>query len=429
LTIDAPGSGSTVFQLYNLPVFGNEEFTLGPTSGCKPIEVSFVPVEFRVVGVGTGSGRIVSGSGAIDCAISGGKAASTGCASTRTLGTRFSLVATPASGSVFNGYKDVCPGVGAGAVCSVITAGSVTTLTVDFSTTIDPTAAASIAFSSTSLTVDVGGTAQVTATVKNGLGNVLTDKVVSWFTSDGSIAGGTANGNTAIVQGVKAGSAIVTASIDSVTASLPVTVRATAPKPVATVVISPGVVVLGVGTIVPLVATLRDAQGNVITDRSISWITSNAAVANGAVSGNLALVQGLAVGAATISATSEGITGSALITVTGSTPTFIPLTCAGLAGGQVYAADGQYLGRLTNSFDSQSILNAFGSFGSHFSSTSMYNAFSLYGSQFGSLSAYNSFASTPPQLYVSGQFAAYVTKNTAKIPRVDPDALHGCAFP
>jgi hypothetical protein len=59
----------------------------------------------------------------------------------------------------------------------------------------------------------------------------------------------------------------------------------------------------------------------------------------------------------------------------------------------------------------------------------MYNQFSQYGSQFGSLSAYSEFTSTPPQLYVGGRFAAYVTKNTFRTPRVDPDALRSCSFP
>jgi hypothetical protein len=303
----------------------------------------------------------------------------------------------------------------------------VTTLTVAFNSI--PAVPTSIVFSTPALTIDVGQTEQVTAAVKDQAGNILADKVVTWATSDGSIVGGNTNGNTATIQGFSAGSATVTASVDGVTGSLPVTVRPTAPKPVATIVISPASALIAVGTTIPLVATLRDTQGTVLTGRTIAWTTSNASVANGLVSGNLAVVQGLSIGTATISATSEGVVGSAVVTVAAGGGGGISLTCAGVAGGQVYAADGQYLGRLTNQFDSQSILNTFGLYGSQFSSTSMYNPFSSYGSQFGSHSAYNAFSSTPPQLYVSGQFAAYITKNTAKAPRVDPDALRACPFP
>jgi hypothetical protein len=413
--------------VYNLPVFGNAEYTLTPTSGCKPIEVPFVPVEFRISATGTGSGSIVSGSRAIDCTISNGQVAASGCSSIRTQGTRFTLIVTPSEGSVFDGYQNACPGLGAGAACSVVASGTVTTLTVAFTKKI--AAASNITFSSPAVVIDVGQSLQVTATVRDAVGNALTDKVVTWATSDGSIVGGTTNGNTATIQGFSSGSATVTASVDGVTGNLPVTVRATTPKPVASVIISPAAAGIAVGTSVPLVATLRDAQGNILTDRPISWTTTNAAVANGVVSGNLALVQGLSVGTATISATSEGVVGNAVVIVTAGGSGGISLTCAGVAGGLVYAADGQYLGRLTNQFDSQSILNTFGLYGSQFSSTSMFNSFGRYGSQFGSLSAYNPFASTPPQLYVSGQFGAYVTKNTTKNPRVDPDALRSCPFP
>jgi hypothetical protein len=107
----------------------------------------------------------------------------------------------------------------------------------------------------------------------------------------------------------------------------------------------------------------------------------------------------------------------------------IPLTCSGLAGGRVSAADGKYLGRLTNRFDDESILSTFGDHGSRFGSASMYNQVSSYGNLASSLSAYNTVASTPPKLNVAGQFAAYVTKNTAKSPRVDPDTLRSCSFP
>lgn len=288
--------------------------------------------------------------------------------------------------------------------------------------------AAAITLQPTSLTIDVGQTAVVTATVRDASGSVLTNKTVNWLTSNAAIAGGTANGNSATIQGYAAGSAVISASVDAVTATLPVSVRVTAPKPVASVVVSPATASIAVGGSVPLVATLKDAQGNVLTDRTVAWTSSNLSVANGTASGYTAVIQGLAVGIATISATSEGVTGSAAVTVTSGTGS-IPLTCSGLAGGQVFGADGQYLGRLTNQFDSQSILNTFGQYGSQFSSTSMYNTFSSYGSAFSSLSAYNTLASSPPLLFVGSQFAAYVSKNTIKTPRVDPDALHACAFP
>jgi uncharacterized protein YjdB len=289
-------------------------------------------------------------------------------------------------------------------------------------------AVASVVISPPSVTMDVGETANVSAAVLDGSGQPIPNKTVQWFTSDGAVVGGTANGNAATPQAVGPGNANVTATVDGVTGTLPVTVRPTAPKPVASVTLTPSSAVILVGQTLPMVATLRDAQGNVLTGRTIDWFSSDLSIVTGVVAGNLAVLQGLSIGVATISAVSEGVTGLASVAVVGSV-TPIPLTCAGLAGGRIYAQNGQYLGRLTNQFDSESILNAFGPYGSQFSSTSIYNPFSQYGSQFSTLSAYNPFASSPPQLYVGSRFAAYVTKNTTKSPSVDPDALRTCSFP
>jgi len=59
----------------------------------------------------------------------------------------------------------------------------------------------------------------------------------------------------------------------------------------------------------------------------------------------------------------------------------------------------QYLGCLTcNEFNSESVFNQFGRYGSQFSSTSIWNAFSQYGSRFSSYSACNEFANSPPRV-------------------------------
>ena len=93
-------------------------------------------------------------------------------------------------------------------------------------------------------------------------------------------------------------------------------------------------------------------------------------------------------------------------------------------GGLVYADDGQFLGVINdNQFDVNSLANSFGTYGSTFSSYSIWNEFGTYGSSFSSLSAYNSFTSTPPVVYVNGVFYAYLTKNTIKFPRLDPNTV------
>jgi hypothetical protein len=89
------------------------------------------------------------------------------------------------------------------------------------------------------------------------------------------------------------------------------------------------------------------------------------------------------------------------------------------------AYDGTFLGKLTsNIFDRESILNQFGNFGSQFSTSSIFNQFSTYGSEFSSLSPYNQFTSTPPQIFINGQFWGHLTKNNFVFGNtLDPDKL------
>ena len=83
--------------------------------------------------------------------------------------------------------------------------------------------------------------------------------------------------------------------------------------PVASVTVSPASGSLTVGATQQLSATLKDALGNTLTGRTITWASSTPAVATVNGSG---LVTALAAGSATITVTSEGKIGSATITVT-----------------------------------------------------------------------------------------------------------------
>ncbi len=74
--------------------------------------------------------------------------------------------------------------------------------------------------------------------------------------------------------------------------------------------------------------------------------------------------------------------------------------------------DNEYLGKLTsNEFDNDSILNEFGPYGSEFSPKSIFNEFGNYGSDFSSKSPFNEFNSSPPKIYINGQFYGYLTVN------------------
>src|SRR5438034_297202 len=84
------------------------------------------------------------------------------------------------------------------------------------------------------------------------------------------------------------------------------------PAPVATVTLTPGSATVNEGQTLQLAATLKDANGNVLTGRSITWSSSNGSAATVNATG---LVTGVLAGSATITATSEGQSGTSAITV------------------------------------------------------------------------------------------------------------------
>ena len=86
-----------------------------------------------------------------------------------------------------------------------------------------------------------------------------------------------------------------------------------APSPVASVSVAPPSATVPVGQSVQLSATPKDANGNALTGRAVTWSSSNTSVANVDGSG---LVTAGAAGSATITATSEGQSGTSSITVT-----------------------------------------------------------------------------------------------------------------
>ena len=92
-----------------------------------------------------------------------------------------------------------------------------------------------------------------------------------------------------------------------------------------------------------------------------------------------------------------------------------------LWGGRNYS---QFLGCMNcGQFDSESVSNRFGDYGSRFSSTSIWNRFSDYGSRLSSDSACNEFASNPPVMInpATRTFMGELTLNRA----AGPDSRSG----
>lgn len=83
--------------------------------------------------------------------------------------------------------------------------------------------------------------------------------------------------------------------------------------PVATVTVTPDQATVQVGSTVQLTAVLEDADGNQLSGRAVDWSIDPTAVAGVNATG---LVNGVTLGSATVTATSEGHSGSATIQVT-----------------------------------------------------------------------------------------------------------------
>jgi acid phosphatase len=107
-----------------------------------------------------------------------------------------------------------------------------------------------------------------------------------------------------------AGSATITATSEGKTGTSAITVT---PVPVASVTVTPATASVATGGTVQLTATPKDANGNPLTGRVITWQSSNSAIASVNGSG---LVTGVAAGGpVTITATSEGQSGTSAVTV------------------------------------------------------------------------------------------------------------------
>src|SRR5205823_4609778 len=171
--------------------------------------------------------------------------------------------------------------------------------------TLPPVSAVTV--SPASASVQPGQTLQLTATTLDSAGNVLTGRTVTWSSSNTAAA---TVSRTGLVSGVAAGSATITALSEGQSGTAVVAVTN---APVASVIVTPSSATVSVGQTAQLTATLRDAAGNGLSGRVVTWASSNTGVATVSSSG---LASAKAAGTATITATSEGKSGTSTVTVT-----------------------------------------------------------------------------------------------------------------
>jgi uncharacterized protein YjdB len=181
-----------------------------------------------------------------------------------------------------------------------------------------PTPVASVTVTPASASVETSKTVQLVATLRDASGNQLTGRTVTWTSLNTSVATVSATG---LVTGVAAGTANVYAASEGKSDTAAITVVAPPPPPppapVASVTVTPASASIETSKTVQLTATLRDASGNQLTGRTVTWTSLNTSVATVSASG---LVTGVAAGTANVYAASEGKSDTAAITVVAPPP-------------------------------------------------------------------------------------------------------------
>jgi uncharacterized protein YjdB len=156
--------------------------------------------------------------------------------------------------------------------------------------------------------VAVGQTVQMTATPYDSEGSPVTNAVLRWQVGDASRATVSTSG---LVTGVSVGSTSILATSEGVTGSTDLQVTAPTP-PVASVTVEPGTLKVAPGRLGRLVAILRDESGEPFTGPTVTWSSAEPAVAavdaRGVVSAN-------AQGTTTVTATAEGLSATATVSV------------------------------------------------------------------------------------------------------------------
>jgi alpha-tubulin suppressor-like RCC1 family protein/uncharacterized protein YjdB len=170
-----------------------------------------------------------------------------------------------------------------------------------------PTTVSSVQILPSSAVLAVGGTQQLNATARDSAGSVITGRSVIWSSANLAVAQVSATG---LVTGVAPGTTNVTATVDGRTAAASVVVQG----PVTSLAVSPATSTIALGGTQAFIATAKDALGQVVTGRPVTWAVANATVATISSQG---VVTGVAPGTTTITATSEGQRATASVTVEG----------------------------------------------------------------------------------------------------------------
>jgi uncharacterized protein YjdB len=185
----------------------------------------------------------------------------------------------------------------------------------------NPIVVAAVAVALNAATLQVGQATQATVTPRDSAGNALTGLPVSWASANPSVA---TVSTTGMVTAVSLGTSAITATVSGVSGSATETVSTATVANVSVVLDSSS---LMIGKTTQATATAWDISGNVLTGRTVTWSSSNPAVATVSATG---LVTAVTSGTVSITGTIEGKSANATlvsmvpivtsITVTTTTP-------------------------------------------------------------------------------------------------------------
>lgn len=154
----------------------------------------------------------------------------------------------------------------------------------------------------------IGNTRQLLAGPQNEDGRFVPGQSVTWSSSNEGVV---SVSSTGLATAVSSGTAVISATAGGVTGTTEIAVR----FPVGQVTVTPAGGTIRREGAIQLSAAIRDQGGTVRTNRTVTWASLSPAVATVSATG---LVSGVTDGTAIITATSEGVTGQATITVFGS---------------------------------------------------------------------------------------------------------------
>jgi uncharacterized protein YjdB len=169
-----------------------------------------------------------------------------------------------------------------------------------------PIPVATVRVSPSSRDLTVGESAQLTAEALDARGAALSGRPVAWTTSRPNVANVSASG---VVTAVAPGSAVITATVEGKSGVAAITVS---PVAVTTVVVSPSSATLVVGETSAFEAQPRGPSGQPLSGREVTWVSNRTQVATVTAAG---VVFAVSPGTATITASSEGRSGTASVTV------------------------------------------------------------------------------------------------------------------